>query len=161
VATEDGTFYEQIELDLKKSNNADFELTRFTHARGKSVRAAKEYGENTEWFYEQKGSTLILDPFFSIGEKKKWHAQHIWLELDIPVGKYIHFEENTQDILHWGRYNPRKLAGSTWIMTEKGLQDPDEEGFVSPTLHTEPIKTSKGTASIVRPVVMQIVGLVW
>lgn len=158
VVTEEGLFYEQIELDLDKSKSEDFVLTQFTQARGRSLKAAREQAEITEWYYQQDGNTLIFDPFFVMGEKGKWRAQHIELELEIPVGKYIHIDESMEDILNWGRYSPRKLAGNTWIMTDNGLRSGDDEGLISPTLYRE---RDEEPVHPIRPVVMQMVNLIW
>jgi hypothetical protein len=122
------------------------------------VKDARDKADNAGWQYVQQGNTIILDPYFVLGEQGKWQAQHIKLRVKVPVGKYVMLDKSMEDILNWGRYSPYKLAGKTWIMTDKGLRDPDEEGFVSPTIQTERQILS---AEVIKPVVMQIVGLVW
>jgi len=158
VVTEEGLFFEQVELDLRKSKTNDYILTQFTHARGKTNKYAREHAENTTWRFQEVDNTIVFDPYFLIGDKVRWHAQHIELRLDIPVNKYIHIDESMRDILNWSRYSPYRLAGKTWIMTEDGLQNPDEIDNFTPTIHKEESTTS---GSIIKPIVMQIVGLVW
>ena len=158
VVTEEGHFYEQIEVDIYKSKDADYALTQFTTARGRTIRAAREKAERTVWIFEQSENTIVLDPYFSIGDPGEWQAQHIWLKLEVPVGKYVIIDENLEEILRWGRYSPYKLAGNTWIMTENGLRDPDDEDFITPTVHK--IESTKST-SIIKPIVMQVIGMVW
>ncbi len=158
IVTEEGVFFEQVEVDLRKSKSEDFLLTQFTHARGRTPRSAREQAENTFWQHQQDRNTLILDPFFIMGERGSWHAQHIELELAIPVGKYLSIDKSMQDILNWGRYSPYKLAGRTWLMTENGLQSTDEESYISPTIYHEPEKV---TIHPIRPILMQMVGLLW
>ncbi len=158
VVTEEGTFFEQIEVDLNRGNTEEFVLTQYTHARGRTPKAAREQAESTVWYYQEDENTLIFDPYFIMGERGNWHAQHIELELDIPVGKYISIDKSMEEILNWGRYSPRKLAGRTWIMTENGLRSPDDESYISPTIYhewdDEPIHP-------IRPIVMQMVHLIW
>ncbi len=158
VATEEGVFYGQIELDINKSKSSEYSITSFTYSRGPSIRQAKEYADYISWYYTQTDSLLVLDPFYSMPDKDQWRGQHIRLELDIPTGKYVHFDESTMDILNWGRYNPHKLAGNTWIMTERGLKSPEDAVLINPTSDTQPINT---TTSIAKPMVMSVVGLVW
>ncbi len=158
VVTEEGLYYEQIEVDIYKSKTADYAMNRITTARGRSIRAAREKAESITWHFGQNENIIILDPYFPIGEPGGWQAQHIRLKLEVPVGKYISLDESMEDILHWGRYSPYKLAGNTWIMTENGLRDPDEASFISPTTYREKQSSSSG---MIRPIVMRIVGLVW
>ena len=158
VVTEEGLYYEQLEVDIYKSKTADYALTRITTARGRTIRTAREKAESVIWNFGQNENIIVLDPYFSIGEPGGWQAQHIWLKLEVPVGKYISLDESMEDILHWGRYSPYKLAGNTWIMTENGLRDSDEESIISPTIYREKQSSS---GNMIKPIVMQIVGLLW
>lgn len=155
VITEDGQFYGQIDVDILKAGEDYFEVSRITTARGRSTRMAREKASETLWHFTQEENKLILDPYFTLGERGNWRAQHIWLKVEVPVGKYVSIDQNMRKILHWGRYSPYKLAGKTWIMTEEGLRDPDEEGFISP-VHLKEAGTAKHA---LRPVVMQIAAL--
>jgi len=158
VVTEDGTFYEEVELDLYTSNSDEYILTCYTNARGRTPGKARENAENTEWHFKQEGDQLILDPYYLLGKRGKWRAQHIELKLGIPAGKYIHFDESMREILYWGRYNPRKLAGQTWFMTENGLEQADGSEVMIPTTyyHQEPESTS-----LVKPILIRMVSQVW
>ena len=158
VVTEEGLFFEQVELDIRQSTNADYKLTQFTSARGRSPKAARENAEATEWYYNQDESTIILDPYFVMGERGQWRAQHIELELEIPTGKYISLDKNLEEILNWGRYSPRKLAGNTWIMTENGLESSDNADVIVPILYKE---NSSSNVHPIQPVIMQMVNLIW
>lgn len=122
IVTEDGEFFEQIDLNISKSYGGEYALLRKTRARGPSVNAARREAEDTRWYYKQTGDTLILDPCFRLKEQGSWRAQHIELELDVPIGKYLHLDENMVHILHWGRHSPHKMAGNTWLMSEEGCQ---------------------------------------
>ncbi len=122
IITEDGAFFEQIDLDISKSDGEDYALQRKTRARGRSVNAAMREAEETMWHFEQMGDTLVLDPCFRLKEQGSWRAQHIELELEVPLGKYLHLDENMVHFLHWGRHSPHKMAGNTWLMTAEGWQ---------------------------------------
>jgi phage shock protein PspC (stress-responsive transcriptional regulator) len=158
VVTEEGEFYEQIELFLDNSRSDEFVLKKYTHARGRTPKKARENAENIEWNFYQDSNTLLLDPFYLIGSRGEWQAQHIELELEIPVGKYIYIDESVLHILEWGRYSPRRLVGKTWLMTEDGLVRPGEEGLISPTLYFE---AEKKSTHPVRPMMVHMMNLVW
>ena len=160
VVTEEGVFYEQIEMDIYKSDNSEFGLSTYTSARGRTKKDAREKAELSIWHFEQSGNMIILDPYFTPGQENSWHAQHIRLKLEVPVGKYVHLDETTREILNWNRYSPYRLAGKTWIMTEDGLRDPDDPDLITPTLYIEE-ETTKSPTNIIKPIVMNIVGLVW
>jgi hypothetical protein len=158
VVTEQGEFYEQIEVDIDKADGPVFELTQHTTARGRSVRMAREKASEANWHYEQVENSLVLDPYFTLGEKGNWRAQHIRVKVKVPVGKYINIDENMREILNWHYHSPYMMAGKTWIMTEDGLRDPDEVDITIPTKVTE---EETGSTQIIKPVIMQIIGFVW
>ncbi|NQT77479.1 MAG: PspC domain-containing protein [Bacteroidetes bacterium] len=158
IVTQEGIFYEQVELVIEGSENSEYTLTQFTTARGRSVWSAKERAEATQWHFEQMNSQLVFDPFFTLGERENWYAQQVWLKLAVPVGKYVSIDKNMEEILRWGRYRPYKLAGKTWIMTEKGLEDPDDAGPISQAIYIAP-KTKSG--NLIRPIMRSVVGLLW
>ena len=156
--SEEGTFYEQVEVDIEESDDTLYGIRMITTARGRTLKEARLKADDTQWNYSQQGNVLVMDPYFVLGKDGNWQAQHIKLKIRVPAGKYIHLDDSMEDILNWGRYSPYKLAGKTWIMTDNGLRDPEEEGFVSPTIHTETTVLSGG---IIKPIVMRIVGFVW
>ena len=158
IVTEEELFYEQVELVIEDSKNSGYALTQFTTARGRSVRAAKERAEATLWHFEQLNSQLVFDPYFTLGERENWHAQQVWLKLEVPVGKYVRIDKSMEEILRWSRYSPYKLAGKTWIMTEKGLEDPDDVGPISQAIYSAP-ETKSG--NMFRPILTSVVGLLW
>ena len=158
VVTEEGLFYEQIELVIERSKDSEYALTQFTTARGRSVWSAKERAEATQWHFEQLNSQLVFDPFFTLGERENWHAQQVWLKLAVPVGKYVSIDKSMEEILRWGRYRPHKLAGKTWIMTETGLKNPDDAGPISQAIYIAPETKS---VNIIRPIMTSVVGLLW
>jgi phage shock protein PspC (stress-responsive transcriptional regulator) len=123
VVTEEGEFFEQVEIRFDKSSGNDYALTQFTHARGRSPMLAREQAEQTAYQFRQEGNLLVFDPYFEMAERGKWRARHVRLRLDIPVGKYISIDRNMEDIIAWGEYSPRMLAGNTWLMTDEGLSD--------------------------------------
>lgn len=158
VVTEQGEFYEQIEVDIDDADSPDYELTYYTTARGRTVRMAREKASETNWHFEQLENKLVLDPYFTLGEKGNWRAQHISVKIKVPVGKYVNIDKNMREILNWHYHSPSKMAGKTWIMTEDGLRDPDEVDIIEPTSITVD-KTS--SVQIIKPVIMHIIGFVW
>ncbi|MEN8225461.1 MAG: PspC domain-containing protein [Bacteroidota bacterium] len=125
VATEEGDFFEQIEVHIFKARDVDYGLKKITTSRGRTKGAARERAEVVNWQYEQSGDTITLNPYFNFGEHQSWQAQHVSLRINVPVGKHITLDESMEEILEWSRYSPNTLAGNTWIMTEKGLQRPE------------------------------------
>ncbi len=123
VITEEGEFFEQVEIEFDKAAGSDFALTQFSHARGRTTKLAREQAEAAEWHFSQEGNLLVLDPYFEIEENGNWRARHVRLRLDIPAGKYVNIDPNMADIIAWGEYSSYRLAGSTWLMTDAGLSD--------------------------------------
>ena len=158
VVTEEGEFYDQIELFLGNSDTDEFILEQFTHSLGRTANQAQENAFNIEWYFLQDENTLLLDPFYRLEKDEVWYAQHIELELLIPVGKYVHVEESVVEILGWGRYNPRKLAGNTWLMTEDGLVLADGEELIIPSsYHPEQAESNNRF----KPILIRMVNQIW
>jgi phage shock protein PspC (stress-responsive transcriptional regulator) len=159
VVTEEGIFYDQVELALHKSETDEFSLTQYSRGRGRTLRAAKEQAESTVWHHQQDGDTLVLDPFFEVGTKGHWRGQHVRLELYIPEGSYVYIDESIKDILFWwGRYSPRKLAGNTWLMTENGLELADGEALVIPTAYYPEQAESNNRF---KPILIRMANQIW
>jgi hypothetical protein len=63
-----------------------------------------------------------------------------------------------EEFLRWDRYSPYTLAGKTWIMTEHGLQDPEEAGPVSQLIYSP--KESR-SVKYLKPILISMMDVLW
>jgi hypothetical protein len=103
------------------------ELELLKRSRGRTRLIAQEHARGLEYSWDQTDSVMIFDPFFSLPKEQRWRAPSIELELRIPVGMAVHFDEDMVNIIHYientshtWRYN---MVGKTWVMTEEGLAE--------------------------------------
>jgi hypothetical protein len=82
-----------IEIRVRRSDNGTFKCTQIIRARGASSREAVENAEDIDFPAVLSGNTLRVPTTFGIPQGKKWRGQHIRLNIDVPVGKSIVFDD--------------------------------------------------------------------
>ena len=112
-------------FDIEKSDNNRFELIFNKSSKGNNDRSAKNNAEEIEYSYNIVGKTLLFDPYFILGENKKWRSQELHITLKMPEGKIIYLNENLLPIIH-NIHNTTDtwdgdMAGNYWIMKPEGL----------------------------------------
>ena len=70
-------------------------------------------------------STLLLNPYFIIGDQAKWRSQEVVVTVKVPQGKMIHLGKDLDQLrLDFDNINniwDKEMTGKTWIMTPEGL----------------------------------------
>lgn len=82
-----------MEIRVRRSDDGTFKCTRITRARGASTSDAIANAEDIEFPVSMNGNVLRVPTSFGIPQGKKWRGQHIRLNIDVPVGKSIVFDE--------------------------------------------------------------------
>ncbi|GAB4496061.1 MAG: hypothetical protein OHK0019_26940 [Saprospiraceae bacterium] len=82
-----------VEIRVRKSDDGTFKCTQVTRSRGSSSRDAVSNAELIEFPLTLEGNTLRVPVSFGIPNGQKWRGQHIRLNIDVPVGKSIVFDE--------------------------------------------------------------------
>jgi phage shock protein PspC (stress-responsive transcriptional regulator) len=82
-----------IEIRVRRSDNGTFKCTQIIRARGASSREAVENAEDIDFPTGLSGNTLRVPTSFGIPQGKKWRGQYIRLNIDVPVGKSIVFDD--------------------------------------------------------------------
>jgi phage shock protein PspC (stress-responsive transcriptional regulator) len=131
----DSIFVNTVRVDVVKSNDNDFHVTKVKFSRGKDPVTARNTAEKISFPISQNDSVLYLPKGFSISKSERWRAQQVLLILQVPVGKrffldksisrYDWFEvrynhrggidiQDTWDHTYWAE------AGKEYIMTPDG-----------------------------------------
>ena len=82
-----------VEVRVRKSDDGSFKCTQITRARGSSNRDAISNAEEIEFPIVMSGNTLRVPTSFGIPQGKKWRGQHVRLNIDVPAGKSIIFDD--------------------------------------------------------------------
>ncbi|MEZ5071141.1 MAG: PspC domain-containing protein [Bacteroidales bacterium] len=119
-------FYGEVTLDIEKAEGDNFVLEIRKKSKGRSWEQAKENANNIDYRFRTEGSTLDLDPYFSVDLDDKWRFPRVELVIRVPVGKVVALDDDYRNLLE-GIHNVNHLsdwnmAGKSWIMTEEGLE---------------------------------------
>lgn len=114
-----------ISFDVKKSNNNTFKLVVEKEAKGESKVKAASRAQKTDYYWKQDNDHLLLNSYFGIHKNTKWRMQKVYLNLEVPEGKFIHFDHQMKYILDdvdnvQDMYD-KKMVDRVWQMTSNGL----------------------------------------
>lgn len=129
IITNDGDdFYYGIpRLEIVKGSGPDMKVEVFYRARGKSGYHAEQRAQHTLYQYRVTDSLLVFDQFFKLPEQEVWRDQQVEIVVEIPVGCRIVLADNMSSIINDRIHSPYRMAGETWIMTDSGLEEADQE----------------------------------
>jgi phage shock protein PspC (stress-responsive transcriptional regulator) len=117
--------YGDIEINVRKSDDSDYKVRIEKSARGRDNQGAQELASGISYSFEQKGSSLVLDPYYMIEHDGRWRAQQVEVTVYVPVGKYVNINTNAEDFIGWiqntSDLSSWDIAGKTMIMKEDGL----------------------------------------
>ena len=104
----DSIMLNTVRIDVVKSNDNDFRVTKVKFSRGVNPVVARNIAEKINFQTTQNDSILYLPKGFSISKKERWRAQQVLLILQVPVGKRF-FLDRSISKYDWFdvRYNRR------------------------------------------------------
>ncbi|WP_205508175.1 PspC domain-containing protein [Longitalea arenae] len=137
----DSIMLNTVRIDVVKSNDNNFQLTKVKFSRGKNPVVARNIAEKINFQTYQLDSVLYLPKGFSISKNERWRNQQVLLILQVPVGKRF-FLDKSISRYDWFevRYNHRGgfdiednwdrtywvEAGKEYIMTPDGPKQVDK-----------------------------------
>jgi phage shock protein PspC (stress-responsive transcriptional regulator) len=128
LTSEDDNFFlgkPHLYVDKAKEGHDEikFELDYFAH--GKTEKKAMERAKNIEYPCGIKDSLITFDYYFNLKKGEHWRDQRVKIHLRIPVGTYVHFDDDMYVILEGSHHSSYYLSGETWLMTDSGLEKRD------------------------------------
>jgi len=120
-------FFKAVDLVVLPSENDQWLLRQKVTARGASEEAAREMAGQLDWAVRYGSNILRIPEGYVLRKGQEWRNQKVHLELYIPVGSQITFDERTAEMLRdtelaGGRYHPADEFRHPWKMTERGLE---------------------------------------
>ena len=125
-------------LNINNSEDNSLKIEVRKRSTGRSKLDATNKAENLIYNYRVSGDTLYLDEYFSIPAGTKWSIDNVGVNISIPEGTNIHFDQATENMLRshhhgdyeWGwdtdseynEYVRPENGDHSWVMTEEGLQ---------------------------------------
>ncbi len=133
-------------LKVSVSNDNFIKINIRKRSAGRSRIDATEKAEQLQYNYRLDGDTLFLDEYFTVPSGRKWSFDNVGVNLYIPEGTRIHFDQNTRRIFQPFKSEEEVTdidsinnddqivnakSGLHWIMTEKGLQSNNEPAEIN------------------------------
>lgn len=82
-----------VEVRIRRSDSGNFKCVQTISARGSSNYDAVTNAEDTEFSIVNEGNVLKIPTSLGIAQGKKWRGQHVRINIDVPVGKSIVFDD--------------------------------------------------------------------
>jgi hypothetical protein len=82
-----------IEVRVRKSNSGQFRCTQVVKAQGNSNMEAQENARQIQFSVGTAGNSLRVPTSYSIPKGNKWRVQRIRLDIEVPEGKFIIFDD--------------------------------------------------------------------
>jgi hypothetical protein len=100
-------------------------------SNGGTIEEAQKRAGEINYEYHQNGSGLFFSEMLTFPRDDQWRKQQIDIELFVPLGKTIYFENGLRnmldDIPNVTNTYDGKMIGHYWTMTDKGLWSKDFE----------------------------------
>jgi len=110
---------------IEKSTTGEFLLQIKKGARGSNTLDAQHNVEQMTYNFEQKDSTLQLDPYYLLNDNARWRDQEVAIILKVPEGKSIFMNEKMKsiikDIENVNNVWDGDMVNKYWTMTPNGL----------------------------------------
>ena len=110
---------------IEKSTTGEFLLQIKKGARGSNTLDAQHNVEQMTYNFEQKDSTLQLDPYYLLNDNARWRDQEVAIILKVPEGKTIFMNEKMKsiikDIENVNNVWDGDMVNKYWTMTPNGL----------------------------------------
>jgi phage shock protein PspC (stress-responsive transcriptional regulator) len=140
-----------VQFNVNKSPDAAYHVTLRKYSYGNSEEDALTRAENIQYNVSSKDSVLDLASGYGVSKEKKFRLQQVEIEILVPVGKKIRFDETIKEKLNpvnfkiRKRYRNRRIvnieinddryfrfnAGVDYTMSETGtLVDPKGESVL-------------------------------
>jgi len=117
-------------LAVDRADNKSTTIEARKYASGRTETEALKRTEGLLFNYGIKGDTLHLDEYFTSPAGRKWSADNVGVNLFIPLGTILKFENNPRILLHSSFRNESdeylesswESGNSLWVMTNSGLE---------------------------------------
>jgi hypothetical protein len=115
--TEDSLRLAHVKLRVQKSPDQMYHVTIWRYSRGRNRNEAAARAERLAYTAASSDSSLILGSGYGVGRLQKFRAQRVIVEIQVPAGKQIRFDESVQNKLQ-GPVHVRHTSNGRWNNNE-------------------------------------------
>ncbi len=114
------------QLRIEATDAQDFSVVVRKSSRGKDAAEVQTNLNKIDYTIDSKDSTLVLDPYFVIGNQAKWRSQEVLVTVKVPQGKQVRLGKDLDELrLNIDNLNnlwDEEMTEKTWVMTPEGLK---------------------------------------
>lgn len=97
--TDDSLKLANVKLRVAASNDSNYQVTVWRYSAGSSRKAAEARAQKVQYAVAYTDSVLNLGSGFGIDKASKFRGQKVLVEIRVPVGKKLRFDESVTDKL--------------------------------------------------------------
>lgn len=135
--------YNNVKVRVQKSLDSEYHVRYYKFSAGSSLEDVQQRASQTGFNINAHDSVLNLGSGLSINRKTKFRGQGIVVEIQVPVGKQIYFDES---LIH--AYNPWVVRRSEGMQQRWGNRrmriDWDYDDYVDWSANTNYVMTTDG-----------------
>lgn len=105
--TEDSLRLSNVKMRFLKSTDSLYHITLWRYSRGRNRADAAARAEKIGYNITSLNDALVLGSSYGVGRAQKFRAQQVIVEIHVPVGHQLRFDESVQDKLRPTYYNTR------------------------------------------------------
>lgn len=114
------------QLSIESTEGTDFSVVVRKSSRGKDAAEVQVNLNKIDYTINSTDSTLVLQPFFVIGDQAKWRSQEVLVTVKVPQGKQVRLGKDLDELrLNIDNLNNlwnEEMTEKTWTMTPEGLK---------------------------------------
>lgn len=114
------------QLSIESTEGTDFSVVVRKSSRGKDAAEVQANLNKIDYTINSSDSTLVLQPFFVIGNQAKLRSQDVLITVKVPQGKQVRLGKDLDELrLNIDNLNNlwnEEMTEKTWTMTPEGLK---------------------------------------
>ena len=99
--TDDTLYMSNVKVRVAKSEDSFYHVTMMKYSHGRNRNQAARRAQSLHYTASSMDSALVLGSGFGIGKNQKFRNQRVIVEIKVPAGKQIRFDESVADKLHF------------------------------------------------------------
>lgn len=136
--------YNNVKLRVVKSDDSAYHTTIYKYSAGSNAAEARERAQQTQFSVFSQDSVLNIGSGLAISKNAKFRGQGVILEIQVPVGKQIRFDQSVEDTYNsWVvRKYERRYSSNRWRRQYK--VDWDMDDYFDWNVNTDYVMTKEG-----------------
>ena len=139
--TDDSLKLANVKFRFEKSSDSMYHVTIWKYSAGQNRNDALRRAEKIQYSAASIDSALILGSGYGISKEQKFRGQKVMVEIKVPVGKMIRFDESVENKLH--PFNVRVRENHRWNSRDWDI-DWDEDWYFDWKTSVDYVMTEDG-----------------